>query len=203
MKVDPNKVSFPKRMRGYQVRRVDSYIESLCSDFTQAEEDYQARIIALEKEISRLRTDLEGYRSVEVENVALREELERLKASRQHLLRRAKAALQAKAKKRKRPVRTPLERQVRTQAFFSKSADIVRLVGHTSQKVSHFVDILPTPKCATKPITPAPANAKQAKELAKKLSKQEKQINSAQKKIKKAQKVEKAQTEKLQKLNLA
>ena len=100
MKVDPNKVSFPKRMRGYQVRRVDSYIESLCSDFTQAEEDYQARIIALEKEISRLRTDLEGYRSVEVENVALREELERLKASRLHLLRRAKAALQAKAKKR-------------------------------------------------------------------------------------------------------
>ena len=35
------------------------------------------------------------------------------------------------------------------------------------------------------------------------ISKQEKQINSAQKKIKKAQKVEKAQTEKLQKLNLA
>ena len=203
MKIDPNKVSFPKRMRGYQVRRVDSYIESLCSDFTQAEEDYQSRIIALEKEISRLRTDLEGYRSIEAENVALHEEIERLKVSRLRLIRRAKAALQAKEKKGKRSALTSLERQKRTQAFFSKSADIVRLVGHTSQKVSHLVDALPMPKGASKPIAAAPTNAKQAKELAKKLSKQEKQINSAQKKIKKAQKVEKTQTEKLQKLNQA
>ena len=200
MKAESNKVSFPKRMRGYHVRRVDSYIASLCADFARAEEDYQSRIVALEKEIARLRADLSNHQTVEAENTALRSEIERLKLSRLRLIRRAKAALQARALKNPRPALTPLERQARVQAFFSKSAEIVRLVGHTGQKVSRFAQALPMPKKAPLPINPVPMNAKQAKKLAKKLSKQEKQVNSAEKKIRKAKKVEQKQTEKLQKL---
>ena len=200
MKAESNKVSFPKKMRGYHVRRVDSYIASLCSDFTRAEEDYQSRIVALEKEIDHLRADLEGYQTVETENNALREEIERLKLSRTRLVRRAKAALQARTHKNPRPSLTPQERQARTQAFFSKSAEIVRLVGHTGQKVSRLAQALPLPHKSPSPIKPIPINAKQAKKMAKKLSRQEKQVNSADKKIKKAKRVEQVQSEKLQKL---
>lgn len=199
-KTDPNQVSFPKRMRGYQVRRVDAYISSLCADFAQAEEDYQSRIVALEKEIARLREDIEGYRAVESENQAMRSEIEQLRISRLRLLHRAKEALRKQRERSARPSLTPQQRQARVQAFFRNSAELVRLVGHTGQKVSRIARALPMPKQPMTPIKPVPTTAKQAKKLAKKLSKQEKQRNYAEKKIKKAQKIEAKQRQKLQQL---
>ncbi len=53
MYVSPKKATFKKSMRGYKARQVDAYIETLCSDFVHAEEDYQARIAELEEQIAQ------------------------------------------------------------------------------------------------------------------------------------------------------
>lgn len=53
MYVSPQKATFKKSMRGYKARQVDAYIETLCSDFVHVEEDYQARILDLEKQLEQ------------------------------------------------------------------------------------------------------------------------------------------------------
>ena len=58
MYVSPQKATFKKSMRGYKARQVDAYIETLCSDFAGAEEDYQSRIVTLEKELAELKAQL-------------------------------------------------------------------------------------------------------------------------------------------------
>ena len=203
MYVSPKKASFKKSMRGYRARQVDSYIESLCSDFAGAEEDYQSRIVSLEKEIASLKEQLAQSHAVELENAALREEVERLHAHRVRLIRRVKAA--DERKKEKAPRLTPEQRQERMHKVFATGAQVVRLVGHTGQKVSRIVRALPErkPAAPATPVAKLPTTAKEAKKLTKTLAKKERVCAQAQKKIKKARKTEQKQIKKLQKLEQA
>ena len=193
----PQKASFKKSMRGYKARQVDSYIESLCTDFAEAEEDYQSKIVALEKEISRLQQQIAHCHDVEQENAKMREEIAVLRANRLHLIRRIKATTHHK-KTEKKPL-SQEEKTQRTQQFFRSSAEVIRLVGHTGQKVSRIARVLPTAN-KKKEIPPMPATAKEAKKYANKLYKQEKKRSSAEKKINKARKIEQKQLKKLEKL---
>ena len=200
MYISPKKASFKKSMRGYRARQVDSYIESLCSDFAGAEEDYQSRIVSLEKEIASLKEQLVKSRAIEEENTALREEVERLHAHRIRLIRRVKDA--DRAQKEQAPKLSPEQKQARVRKFFSTSAEVVRLVGHTGQKVSRIVHALPAVKkpTATVSVEQMPTTAKQAKKLTRTLAKKEKARAGAQRKIKKARKIEQKQLKKLQEL---
>ncbi|MBQ7337276.1 MAG: hypothetical protein IJW40_02355 [Clostridia bacterium] len=201
MYVSPQKASFKKSMRGYRARQVDSYIESLCSEFAGAEEDYQSRIVMLEKEIAQLKAELERCHDMETENAALREEVETLRARRVRLLRHRANNTQAEKNKNKSKALTPAEKEERTRRFFHAGAELIRLVGHTGRQVSRVVKTLPlpaTPAAASKSV--APNSAKEAKNLARKLSKIEKKQKRAEKKIEKAQKAEKKQLKKLNKL---
>ncbi len=188
MYVSPQKASFKKSMRGYRAGQVDAYIETLCTDFVAAEEDYQSRITMLEKEIDRLQKELEDCRTAAHENAALREELA-------HLRRRRIRFTRAKATNNTASTDASIKKQAnreRTERFFAAGAELVRIVGKTGRSVSRIVAKLPTP--AGKPATvkqrsATPSNVKDAKLLLKTLSKQEKAAKRTLKQNKKAAKI--------------
>ena len=87
MYISPEKASFKKSMRGYKARQVDAYIESLCSEFAAAEEDYRAQIARLERENEQLRTQLAEY---EQKQQRRKQPLQRIRSKRQLMMQHTK-----------------------------------------------------------------------------------------------------------------
>ena len=201
MNVKPPKASFQKSMRGYRAKQVDAYIESICADFADAEEDYQSRIVALEKEIAHLSEQLQGYAELQAENAALRAELERCRNRRLRLIRKA-AAEKKTAVKAAKPKLSEEQRKARTQHIFSTGAELVRIVGQAGKQVTRIVDALPAAgaKKGACERTAAPKNTKQAKVLLRQLSKQEKMAKKTQRQVKKTAKAEKKLQKRVEKL---
>jgi DivIVA domain-containing protein len=195
------KASFPKSMRGYRVKQVDAYIEAICADFADAEEDYQSRIVALEKEIAHLLEQLQGYAALQAENAELRAELENCRKHRLRLIRKSAAGVQATPKASK-PKLSEEQRKARTQHVFSTGAELVRIVGQAGKQVTRIVDALPATRAknAASEKVASPANTKQAKALLHQLSKQEKMAKKTQQQIKKTAKAEKKLQKRVAKL---
>lgn len=190
MYVSPQKASFKKSMRGYKARQVDAYIETLCSEFAGAEEDYQARILALEKEVTELRAQLEEYEALKQAHEALLLEKERLRTRRFRLIRHAEPdGGEEQEKKEEKIAPTPEQREDRMRRFFRVSADVVRLIGHTGKRVTRVLSALPEPSRSTAPKAEPSLTSKQRKKLekqqAKELRKKQKQAKKTEKKDKK------------------
>ncbi len=191
MVTNPQKVSFKRGMRGYQAKQVDSYIRSLNTDFSAAEEDYQSRIVTLEKEIARLQEALQRERALREENVASKEDPAAKPARRVCLMRGKRGG--EKARRAKRAPLTPEQKQARTQHFFHTGAELIRIVGKTGRKVTRIVNALPSPQKQPKPAA-APADVKAAKAHLRQLTKQEKLQKKTEKQIKKIKRQQKKLT---------
>jgi DivIVA domain-containing protein len=193
MQKNPQRVSFRKGMRGYRTRQVDAYIETLCKEFSAAEEDYQSRIVSLEKEIARLSQEVRDYTTLQNENDELRRALA-AKSARRVLTVRYKSNREDPAKK-KTPL-TPKEKEERTKRAFHASAEVLRLLGNTTRQVTRIVQALPSPTPAPKE-APAPKTVKDAKILLRTLNQQEK----LQKKTRKTMQKIKREQKKLDRVN--
>ena len=190
MYVSPQKASFKKSMRGYKARQVDAYIETLCSEFAGAEEDYQTRILALEKEVTELRAQLEEYEALKQAHEALLLEKERLRTRRFRLIRHAEPDGGEKQEKKEEKIApTPEQREDKMRRFFRVSADVVRLIGHTGKRVTRVLSALPEPSRSAAPKAEPSLTSKQRKKLekqqAKELRKKQKQAKKTEKKDKK------------------
>jgi cell division septum initiation protein DivIVA len=147
MLLSPQKTSFKKGLRGYKARQVDTYIQALCSDFADAEEDYQSRIVSLEKEIAKLREELGQTRLLQSENEQLRNQLAQLQRHYFWLKLTRKSADHApkkeKSTRKKRKNKDAVAEK--TKKFFQYSADLIRILGNTGRQVVRVVDALPAP----------------------------------------------------------
>ena len=188
MQKNPQRVSFRKGMRGYRARQVDAYIETLCKEFAAAEEDYQSRIVSLEKDIARLSQEVHHYAALQNENEELRRALAE-KSSRRVLTVRFQNKKDETAAKKK-PALTPKEKEERTRRVFHASAEVLRLLGNTTRQVTRIVQALPSPTPAPK-VVPAPETVKDAKSLLRTLSQQEKLQKKTRKKIQKIKREQK------------
>ena len=174
MYVSPQKATFKKSMRGYKARQVDAYIETLCSDFAGAEEDYQSRIVALEKELAELKVQLADAEALREENRLLHEELEGLRSRRFRFARKEKKP--DDEEKSPDAVQKAQHRQEQVRHFFGASANVVRFLGRTGRGVTRVLSALPSapqPSQAAKPQTGAACVTE--KEKKKQVRKQKKQ----------------------------
>ena len=195
MYVSPQKASFKKSMRGYKARQVDAYIETLCSEFAGAEEDYQTRILEMEKEIAQLKAQLAECQAIQQEYERLLSEQEQLRKRRFRLRRPvqpAEAEHAPQTEEQDKPVVSVQQKEERVRHFFRISADVVRLIGHTGRRVGKVLAALPEPTPATN-VAPSPATVSGKTEQAKRkqLRDRKKSDKKQQKQQRKAQKLDK------------
>jgi DivIVA domain-containing protein len=199
MYVSPQKASFKKSMRGYKARQVDAYIETLCSEFAGAEEDYQTKILSLEKEIVMLREQLAQYEALKQEYDALLAEKKRFQKRRFRLSRKNDASAEsrvdhgepqaelsdmASSKQMNAPIAEHKEDRLRR--FFSVSANVVRLVGHTGKRVGKLLSALPEPSAGREKQTSSTSHLSSEKQ--KDMKKQHLREKKAQKKLERSAK---------------
>ena len=194
MYVSPQKASFKKSMRGYKARQVDAYIETLCSEFAGAEEDYQTRILAMEKEIAQLRAELAECQAIKQEYERLLSEQEQLRKRRFRLRRpvpSTEAEQGSQTEEQDKPVVSVQQKEERVRHFFRVSADVVRLIGHTGKRVGKVLAALPEPTPATGAAAAAAASKKAEQAKRKQLRDRKKSDKKQQKQERKAQKLDK------------